>query len=359
MLQYSIFSNKMSRILFCAFLILAEASCGKNPSPEPTPEPEPSFPSFAKGADIGWCTEMESKGYAFYSNDGKEIECTALMKECGFNSIRCRVWVNPKDRWCNSQDVLVKSLRAKELGMNVMIDFHYGDSWCDPGKQPVPAEWKGHNVDQLAVDVAQHTKEVLTELRFKDIDVKWVQVGNEVTSGMLWETCRVSGNSASNFIRVFNAGASAVKTVFPNAKVILHLDNGWKFETLQWFLDLMSSGGAAYDMLGLSLYPSYWNASKGGYEDWKEKTSQFVSNLPKLHSLYRKEIMLVEFGMPASEPQKAKEAISYIFDNTVDFDYFKGLFYWEPESEKSRNAYEYGAFSEGKPTSALDPIKSK
>ena len=346
----------MRRLFYLTAVLLSLASCQTKKDPEPAPEPEPPVETFfAKGADIGWVTEMESRGYKFYSPLGDEMECTALLRRIGFNAVRHRVWVNPADGWCNKEDVLVKCKRAQALGMKIMIDFHYGDSWCDPGKQPVPAAWKGHNADQLADDVAGHTEEVLSLLKSNGIDVTWVQVGNEVTNGMLWETCRVKGSEAGNFIKVFNAGAAAARKVYPETTIILHIDNGWNRETAQWFFDL-TDGKADYDMMGFSLYPAYWDDSLGGYPDWKPKTQLFVDNLGAYYTKYKKPIMLCEFGMPARQPEQSKAALQFLLDNTKDKEYFMGIFLWEPESEPSRNGYDQGAFSNGTPTLALSPF---
>ena len=82
-----------------------------------------------------------------------------------------------------------------------------------------------------------------------------------------------------------------------------------------------------------------------------------MENFTTLHNAFGKPVMLVEFGMPASEADKAKDALQYVIDKTKGSSWFKGVFYWEPESEKSRNGYDYGAFAGGKPTIALDPFK--
>ena len=316
-------------------------------------EPGPSG-NLVKGADISWVTEMESRGFKFYNAAGQERECTALMAELGLNAVRLRVWVNPAGGWNGTADVVEKARRARALGMKVMIDFHYSDSWADPGKQNLPAAWKGKDAAAMAAAVETHTKEVLQALKDAGIDVAWVQVGNEVTNGMLWDSGRVAGSNAGEFVNYFHAGRQAVKAVFPQAQVILHLDNGWNLTTLNWFLTLMKGRSLQYDILGLSLYPSYWE--NGAYPDWTPKVQQFVQNLPTLHDSYGKPVMLVEFGMPAGAPAKAGAALQYILDNTRDYDWFQGVFYWEPESEKSRNGYDYGAFSGGKPTEALKPF---
>ena len=334
--------------LATAALSLLCACCGK-----PAPDPVPGR-ALAKGADISWVTEMESKGYKFYNAAGQERELTALMKEIGCNAVRLRVWVNPANGWNGKADVVEKAKRAQALGLKLMIDFHYSDAWADPAKQTVPAAWQGKDADAMAAAVKAHTQEVLQALKTAGVDVTWVQVGNETTNGMLWESGRVKGTSAGHFVLYFHAGREAVKAVYPDAQVILHLDNGWKLETLNWFLTLMKGAGLQYDMLGLSLYPSYWE--NNAYPDWTPKVQQFVANLPRLHELYGKPVMLVEFGMPADEPAKAKAALQYLLDGTKDLDYFCGVFYWEPEAEHSRNGYDYGAFSGGKPTAALDPF---
>ena len=367
-------------LILVAAIACCAAACNRNVDPNGNTDPSgggdgdngsgetPVETVFAKGADLGWITEMEAKGYKFYTAAGTEMECTALMKSIGCNSVRYRVWVNPSAGYNNVSDVLVKCKRAQALGMQILIDFHYSDGWADPGKQIIPKAWEGYNATEMASAVSSHTRSVLQALKDAKIAVTWVQVGNEVTPGMLMHTGtegnlkdapaavtgKVTGSNVNHFVEYFNAGAEAVKAVYPDASVILHLDNGWKIETLTWFYDLVGGKGAKYDMIGLSLYPSYWE--NGGYPDWNAKTQQCVSNFSTLHSKYGKPVMLVEFGMPASEPAKGKAALQYILDKTKGFDWFKGVFWWEPESEQSRNGYAYGAFAGGKPTAALDPF---
>lgn len=344
----------MRRFLKLFLLLFVMSSCNPQENEPATVE----IPDYAKGADIGWITELESKGCKFYDNSGKERECTALMQSIGCNSVRYRVWVNPENGWNSKEDVLAKALRAKKLGMNIMIDFHYGDSWCDPTKQPAPAAWVGHNADQLALDVAGHTIDVLRCLKENGVDVNWIQIGNEVTYGMLWETCRVSGSDAANFLKVYNAGVAAARTIYPEAVIILHIDNGWKDETVNWFFDLVGNE-ASFDMMGFSLYPSYWDNGLNGYPDWRTLTERFVKNLPAFYGRFSKPIMLCEFGMPASQPEKAKAALQYLIDNTADLEFFKGIFLWEPEAEHVNTGYDYGAFQYGRPTIALEPFQQQ
>ena len=140
---------------------------------------------FWLGADISGTTEMEAHGVQLYNAAGEPRENTALMKELGLNAVRLRVWVNPKHGFSSKEDVLVMAKRAQSLGMAIMIDFHYSDWWADPGKQNIPAQWKHMNYKQMCKALAKHTRETLELLKRNDIEVKWVQVGNETTNGFL------------------------------------------------------------------------------------------------------------------------------------------------------------------------------
>ena len=164
-----------------------------------------SQPAFALGADVSWLTEMEAAGRFFYTREGQQKECIALLKELGMNSIRLRVWVNPSGGWNGVNDLLIKAKRAHNLGMRLMIDFHYSDNWADPGKQTKPAAWPSLSFADLQKAVYNHTFEVLNVLKTNGITPEWVQVGNETGDGMLWEDGKAS-KSMSNYAKLNNSG---------------------------------------------------------------------------------------------------------------------------------------------------------
>jgi arabinogalactan endo-1,4-beta-galactosidase len=144
-------------------LISVVTACSKSGDTSPTPDPDPTPPPlppavFAKGADISWVTEMEASGRKFFNASGVETECFALMKSLGMNTIRLRVWVNPNPAWNHTADVVAKALRAKNAGMRVLINFHYSDSWADPGKQTKPAAWASLSLAALRTEIGNHTK---------------------------------------------------------------------------------------------------------------------------------------------------------------------------------------------------------
>ncbi|MGM9735142.1 MAG: arabinogalactan endo-beta-1,4-galactanase [Candidatus Cryptobacteroides sp.] len=315
---------------------------------------------FAKGADISWLTQMESEGMKFYNSYGAETECTKVIKDAGFNSVRYRVWVNPEGKWNTKEDVLEKALRAQQLGMKIMIDFHYSDSWADPGKQNPPAAWADYDIDALVDAVAGHTTEVLTLLKDNGVDVEWVQAGNETTTGMLWPLGKYTTEGGKNYARLTTAAYDAAKAVYPDCKVVVHLDQGQDITRYKTLLPILISGGGKFDIIGMSLYPCWWDAASGAFTtDWEDATMQCISNIPMLANLYNKPVMICEVGMPASLPELSKEMLTYLLSKTRNMKTCLGVFYWEPQAPDGYNGgYGLGAFKDGRPTAALAPFRN-
>ncbi len=204
-------------------------------------------PAFARAADVGWLSQMESQGRLFYDEAGNQKDCLQFLQEHCMNTIRLRVWVNPTGGWCGKADVIAQAVRAKNMGFRILIDFHYSDSWADPGKQNKPAAWTGYNFTQLTQAVSLHTNDVLTGLQAAGVTPEWVQVGNETNDGMLWEDGRASTNMA-NFAKLVDTGYGAVKAVFPSAKVIVHISNGYDNALFRWIFDGLKANGARWDV---------------------------------------------------------------------------------------------------------------
>lgn len=331
-------------ILFFGFF----ASCKKSSKSDRVPDPVPPATTFAKGADVSWLTQMEASNIKFYSPAGNQQDLFQILKDKGMNSIRLRVWVNPANGWCNKADVLIKAKRAQAAGMRIMIDFHYSDTWADPGKQPKPAAWAGQNIEQLKASVYNHTVDVLTELKNNNITAEWIQVGNETNNGMLWEEGKAS-LSMKNFASLVLSGYNAVKVVSPTSRVIVHISNGYDNALFRWVFDGLKSNGAKWDVIGMSLYPSA--------SDWQTKNNQCLVNMNDMISRYGSEVIICEVGMPTSEAAAAKLFLTDLIMKTKSLPQNKGLgvFYWEPQSYNSWQGYKLGAFDDqGKPTIALD-----
>ena len=350
---------KSLKFIFVAGILLSfNWSCGKSGASTGDVTTTTTTPTiglsstFAKGADVSWVTQMEGSNYKFYNSAGTQQDLFQIMKDKGINSIRLRVWVNPTDGWCNKADVLAKAIRAKNMGMRIMIDFHYSDVFADPGRQTKPAAWVGQDINALKTSVYNHTFDVLTTLNSNGITPEWVQVGNETNDGMLWEEGRASKQMA-NFAALVSSGYSAVKAVNNAIKVIVHISNGFDNGLFRYLFDGLKTNGANYDIIGMSLYPTTSN--------WNDLDNQCLTNMNDMVSRYGKPVMICEVGMDVNSPAICKSFLTDIITkvNSVSNGNGLGVFYWEPESYNWQN-YSLGAFdTTGKPTAAMDAFLIK
>ena len=310
------------------------------------------FSQFAKGADIGWLSEMESKGRKFYDKNGTQKDLLDILKEYDINSVRLRVWVNPPAGYCNKADVIKQAVRAKNKGFRIMIDFHYSDSWADPGQQTKPVAWKAFTITQLTKAVYDHTADVLTGLRDAGVHPEWVQVGNETNNGALWPEGTASVSMA-NFASIVLSGHNAVKAIFPQTKVIVHISNGFDNGLFRWMFDGLKNNNAKWDVIGMSLYPE----QEVSATTWQVQGAQCLTNMNDMVSRYSKEVMIVETGMPWSDANASFSNIQNLITKNRSLSQGKGLgvFYWEPQGYNGWNGYQKGAFdNSGKPTHAMD-----
>lgn len=295
---------------------------------------------------------MEAAGRKFYNASGTEQECMALLKNLGMNTIRLRVWVNPASSWNNSADVVAKAVRAKNLGLRIMIDFHYSDTWADPGHQNKPVAWAAQNFTTLKTSLSDHTLSVLNALKTAGITPEWVQVGNETNDGMLWPDGKASTNMA-NYAELIAAGYDAVKAVFSSAKVIVHVSNGFDNSLFRWHFDGLMNNGGKFDVIGMSLYPTAAN--------WATLNTQCLANMNDMVARYAKEVMIVEVGMSWDQAAASKSFITDLITKTKSVTGNKGLgvLYWEPQSYNNWQGYTLGAFdNSGKPTIAIDAFSN-
>jgi arabinogalactan endo-1,4-beta-galactosidase len=314
--------------------------------------PERVCAQFVKGADIGWLSQMEETGFKFYDSTGVQKECLQILKEAGINTVRLRVWVNPSNDktngHCNKKEVAAMALRAKNMGMRIMIDFHYSDSWADPAKQTKPVAWASHPFSQLLTDLYDHTYEVLDTLKSIGAKPDWVQIGNEITGGMLWPD-----GSTSNWgqlAQLLNKGYDAAKAVDSSIKTIIHLDQGNNNSRFLYFFENATSYNVRYDIIGASYYP-YWLGS-----NYTATINDLGNNLKGMVTRYGKEVMVVEVGGDYTLVQDTYNMLVAVIKKVSAVPDHKGLgvFYWEPEGAKSWSGYRLSCWgSDGKPTRAL------
>ncbi|WP_092113328.1 glycosyl hydrolase 53 family protein [Prevotella sp. KH2C16] len=310
--------------------------------------------TFWLGADISGTTELEARGEKLYNAKGEIRENTALMKELGLNAVRLRVWVNPRGGWSGKEDVLQMAKRARYYGMAIMIDFHYSDWWADPGKQPVPGVWQYLKYDEVKLQIGQYTQEVLQLLKDNDIEVKWVQVGNETTHGFLWPMGRAEDNM-EQYAGLTQAGYDAVKAVYPAAQVIVHLDAGCDQKRYDFIFDGLRKYGTKWDIIGISVYP-HWDIEAKLEKDYKGTIRDFTANIKHLYRKYGTESIVVETGVESAKPVEGKKILSEIIEaaeHKTD-GHCHGVFYWAPELE---GGYPLGAFQNNRPTVIMDAFK--
>lgn len=250
---------------------------------------------FIKGFDISTLPEVEACGGKFFDK-GQQGDPVEILKSYGGNWIRIRVWNDPYSEsgepyGAGSTDIenMVKlAKRVKEAGFDWLLDLHYSDFWADPGKQYLPKAWEGMTVDELEQAVYDFTKEVLKVCRENDITPGMVQVGNELSNGLMWPYGKVP--EYDNIAKFVMAGVKAVREeaaeLNKDIKVMIHLDNGGKVELYEEWFDNFKKRDGDWDIIGLSYYP-FWH---GGLDGLK-------ANLANCAERYGKELVIAEVSM--------------------------------------------------------------
>lgn len=227
---------------------------------------------FLRGADLSALLEVERCGGRFYDLDGREDDAMSILARRGANHVRLRLWNDPYSEsgesygggGCDLNTVTVLARRAKDLGLTWQLVFHYSDFWADPGKQNLPKAWRGFSPEALEKAVYAFTRETLQNLKAQGLAPELVSVGNEITNGLLWPYGKVP--AWERIAGLVSAGIRAVRDTLPEAKALIHLDNGGKPEvSREWFSRYEQSGGEDFDWIGLSYYP-YWSGSMAGLE---------------------------------------------------------------------------------------------
>lgn len=332
---------------------------------------------FVKGADISTLYEMEVAGFKYYGLDGQEGDALTLLKQQGFNYVRLRLWNDPYDAsgkgyGGGTNDVptnLALAKRAKALGMGFLLDFHYSDFWADPSKQFKPKAWEGMSFDELKKAVYQYTYDTIKIFKDAGVLPDMVQVGNEITYGMLWPEGKLGALGSSDFARlaallkagiagvkdaaaagggaaaddaVANTATTAATTEASKVKIMLHIDKGTRTEQAKWWFSEVTKQGVPFDVVGLSMYP--W---------WEGKIPDLVKTIKWLGETYHKEVYVVEasYGYGLEDPdhsgnlftQESADKVGYpatvagqatylkeLMEAVAAVDCGQGIFYWEP-----------------------------
>lgn len=245
---------------------------------------------YAVGADISWLQSQEERGTQF-SDQGVAGDALDILRDNGFNYIRLRLFVNPRselgysqrDGYCDLEHTLAMAKRIKEAGMYFLLDFHYSDNWADPQKQIMPQAWQTYSYDEVCQAVYEHTRDVLTALEAQGTAPDMVQVGNEVSNGMLWPYGSVR-HCFEGLCGLLREGVRAVREYAQSAEVMLHVALGGQAEESQRFFDAMEEYGVEYDIIGQSYYP-----------EWHGTLEELEANTNALVLKYNKPLIVVEY----------------------------------------------------------------
>ena len=260
---------------------------------------------FIKGFDISSLLEVERCGGVF-RDGGEALDALEILRRYGANWVRLRLWNDPYDEHgedygagvCDLPVVLTLARRAKNAGMRWLLDFHYSDFWADPGKQTVPKAWRHLGERELDGAIYQYTKDVLAACRAAGVEPDMVQVGNELTNGLLWPAGRTPHWEA--ICRYISAGVRAVREEIPGAKIMVHLDNGGNHQLYrEWFDHYFQLGGDC-DVIGLSYYP-FWHGT----------LADLSANMNDIAPRYGKDLVVVETSMGFTmEDYAAREGLA-------------------------------------------------
>ena len=300
---------------------------------------------FAFGADVSFVPQMESWGTKWLDKNGRQKDILQILKEQGINSIRLRVWTVGSGA-SSKQEVVSMCRRAKAKGMSVMIDFHYSDTWADPGSQTIPSAWTDHSVEALAKNVYDHTFDVLSAIKAAGVVPKWVQVGNETKRGMLYPVGQTNKGGSVAFAKFVQAGYDAVKAVDSTMQVIVHLPDGHDNSLYRSIFDGLKKNGAKWDIIGLSAYPRW------SHLDGPTMITRVMANINDLKARYKTPCMVVETGHYPREAVVGNQYLVGVMDKMIKNGDL-GCFYWEPES---MGGYDMGAWDEAtrQPTVMMD-----
>jgi arabinogalactan endo-1,4-beta-galactosidase len=292
------------------------------------------------GADVSTLQRALDLGAPYFDASGAARDPVDILRSAGLNYARLRIWNNPVSGYNNKTQVLrqAKSLKAK--GVKLLIDFHYSDTWADPGKQAKPRAWASHSLTQLQSDVRGFTSDVCTSLKAQGTTPDSVQIGNEINVGMLWNEGKVVNNNFAPVASLLKAGYDATKACNAGTQVMIHTADADSMTNMRWFYDGIRAQGVQWDITALSYYCM-----------WHGSLSNLSSVITDARSRYGKPVVIAETAylftaadadgtansipgstrcdnIPATWQGQAQEFTAV--QNTARSAGAIGVFYWEP-----------------------------
>jgi len=262
----------------------------------------PGADGFIAGADMSHLAFFEDRGVV-YREDGRVRDALEILQQRGVKVARLRLFTSsapqaqadPYNYTNNLDYTLPLAVRVKRAGLQFLLDFHYSDTWADPGKQAKPAAWASLTFAQLEAQMYQYNREVIAAFKAGGAMPDYVQIGNEITSGMLWPDGRVGGaydvpQQWSQLGRLINAAARGIRDAAspdPPPRIVIHIDRGGDWSGTLWFFDGLLQQQVEFDLIGQSYYP--W---------WHGSLEALANCLTNAATRYAKPVMVVETAFP-------------------------------------------------------------
>lgn len=324
-------SSVLYTLVFLVFITLSQEISGQE---------------YAIGADLSFLKSAEDRGFAFKENDTAKSGLM-LFRDHGYNWIRLRLFHTPTSLPNNLEYTIALAKEAKKIGYKFLLDYHFSDTWADPGKQYTPKAWEDMQHKELVKAVFDYTSETIKAFKTAGVPPEMVQIGNEVINGMMWPDGKLPENW-DNFADLVNAGIKGVVNGCDNMevpKIMIHIDQGGNKAKTKYFFDKFISYGIKFDYIGQSYYP-WWH---GTLLDLRE-------NMIFMANEYKKPIILVEVAYCASPteyrkkpapfpetPEGQKEFLDNV--NTVVLNTPNnlgvGIFWWEPATMGGRSTRDF------------------
>ncbi len=331
------------RLMLCSVFLLLLSGCGKSSSTDVK-----ILQQKALGADISLLPTLEAAGAVYKDSEGKPVSLLTFFHENGFNYVRIRLFVHPDQNSAACQDlayVTGLATRAKAQGFKILLDFHYSDTWADPGNQSKPSDWFNLSQTELVQKLYDYTKISLELLKSNGITPDLIQTGNEITPGMLWDNGKVSlwtdsWNTAEHwksFTDLLKNAVKACREVCPDAKIVIHTERSGDADATRQFYQKMTDYKVDYDIIGLSYYP-FWH---GLLAEAERTINMAAANFPL------KPLMFVEIAYPFNDwgypadgitpkpyPSTPAGQVTFLADFITlinNHSNVTGLFYWYPE----------------------------
>ncbi|MDH6629166.1 arabinogalactan endo-1,4-beta-galactosidase [Streptomyces sp. LBL] len=300
---------------------------------------------FVRGADISWMPQMEARGYYWTNSAGVRQDLFTILKGYGITAVSLRSWVNPSsdpaNGHCSVEETAQLAQRAKNAGLQVLIGFHFGDTWNSAGVQNPPAAWAGLDYGGMRDAMFDYVYHSCNVIKYYGVTPAWVKIGNETNSGI----CKPVGSLSrpAQMTGLLNAAYDMSKQVFPSTPVLVHLAQPQNLSGVENFLDAYRDNGGKWDVTGLSSY------AQGG------NVPGVLANMQTIQSRYGKPVMQVEYGGPVGKPTQVRDSLRAFVTGLQSFGGL-GTFFWEPEGYPSFNSYNSSAWDEStrRPTAALD-----